>query len=545
MAPRVIKNIMGAVRKVREAKERIPAMLARQAAHLISPRLPRQAPEQPPSEVIAEGTLPAPVEPEIPPEAPPRKSRRRRKRPRGSDAAPVEATWDVSAFEVPAESGRMRFHDIDLPDGIMHAISDLGFEYCTPIQAAALPAVLEGQDVYGRAQTGTGKSAAFLIAILTRLLREPREHRRKGTPRALIIAPTRELVMQIEQDAQDLGKYLPVRTVAVFGGMDYAKQEKELRGRAVDVLVATPGRLLDFNRRGVVRLDEVDILIIDEADRMLDMGFIPDVSSIIRATKPREQRNTMLFSATLTPAVTRLANQWTTKPVHIEIEPEQVAVDTVDQVVYIVTDEEKFVALCNLIEKRNLGRVLVFCNRRDQTRRLADRLWEQGIEAAQMSGDVRQTTRVKTLEAFRGGRLRVLVATDVAARGIHVDAISHVVNFYLPENPEDYVHRIGRTGRAGETGTSVSFASESDAFFLEPIEEFIGCKLPCTFPDEELLNPLPAPVRRRPREPESDRGGRDGGRRGGGGSRGGRGGSGGSGRGGSGRGGNRGGGRRR
>jgi len=513
LAPKVIKNIIGAVRKVRKARDTLPAMLARQAAHLIAPRTQGQDPPALQDEGAASGIAAGPEEAKKPreevldksPRGPQRKKRKRRKSTRQTEQAP----WDLTEFEVAPESGRMRFHDIELPEEVMHAIHDLGFEYCTPIQAAALPAALEGDDVYGRAQTGTGKSAAFLIAILTRLYRNSDRPRRKGTPKALVIAPTRELVMQIEQDAIDLGKYLPVNTVAVFGGMDYSKQEKTLRSKPVDILVATPGRLLDFNRRGVVRLNEVEILIIDEADRMLDMGFIPDVSSIIRATRPKDQRNTMLFSATLTPQVTRLANQWTRKPVHIEIEPEQVAVDTVDQKVYIVTDEEKFIALCNLIEKRNLGRVLVFCNRKDRTRRIADLLWEQGFEAAQMSGDVRQTTRVKTLERFRAGQLRILVATDVAARGIHVDSISHVVNFDLPENPEDYVHRIGRTGRAGERGTSVCFASETDAFYIEPIQDFIGRKLECTFPEEELLTPLPAPTRRRPRrEREGGRGGR-------------------------------------
>ncbi|MBM4352801.1 MAG: DEAD/DEAH box helicase [Deltaproteobacteria bacterium] len=391
----------------------------------------------------------------------------------------------------------MRFHDIELPVGIMHAIAALGFEYCTPIQAAALPVALAGRDVFGRAQTGTGKTAAFLVAMLTRLLRNPLEgRRRKGTPRALILGPTRELVMQIHADALALGAYLPLRVLSVYGGMDYNRQEQALKAGPVDILVATPGRLLDFKRHRVVELAEVDCLVIDEADRMLDMGFLPDVSNIIRSTLPRERRHTMLFSATLTPEVRRLASQWTREPVHVDIEPTQVAVDTVEPVTYIVRDDEKFTVLVNLIRKRGLTRVLVFCNRRDQTARICDHLQAHGMVAEQISGDVPQKTRVRTLSRFREGDVRVLVATDVAARGIHVEGISHVVNFDLPENPEDYVHRIGRTGRAGERGTSVSFASETDAFYVEPIEAFIGRPLPRSFPDQdELLEPLPPPLR--------------------------------------------------
>ena len=496
-----------------------------------------------------EETVPPALEPAVaaerpmPDEAPPsavyseddrpRKKRRRRGKRKTSLAEQTDAptareeAWNPDSFIVPEKDGVARFHDFDLTDDIMRAICELGFEYCTPIQTASLPDALAGRDVFGKAQTGTGKTAAFLIALFTQLSKNrPEGKRRKGTPQALAIAPTRELVMQIEQDAQLLSKHSRLNIQAVYGGMDYEKQERALNTGHVDLLVATPGRLLDFNRRQVVNLREVRFLIIDEADRMLDMGFIPDVSSIIRSTAPKSERQTMLFSATLSPQVRRLASQWTRDPVHIEVEAETVAVETIDQVTYIVTDEEKFTVLVNLIEKKGLDRVLIFCNRRSTTRQISDRLRSYDIMAEQISGDVRQIKRVKVLEDFRSGNIRILVATDVAARGIHVDGISHVVNYDLPDNPEDYVHRIGRTGRAGEDGTSISFASDSDAFYLEPIEEFIGRKLPCTFPEDDglldKLPPPPYPERARPERPRGPAGRSSGGRSSGGRSSGGR-----------------------
>lgn len=407
--------------------------------------------------------------------------------------------WDASEFSVPVTEGKTRFHDLDLPAEIMHAVADLGFQYCTPIQAGILPKLLTGVDAAGRAQTGTGKSAVFLLNILTRLVRNPiSEKRRKGAPRALIIAPTRELALQIEKDARALAKYSSHKIVAVFGGIDYHKQRQQLTKDHVDILVATPGRLLDFVQQGQIHLSQVEIMVIDEADRMLDMGFIPDVRRIIRKTPPKNRRQTMLFSATLSSDVMRLASQWTTNPFIVEIEPDQVAVETVDQVVYLTTVEEKFTLLVNLIFHHNLERLLIFGNRRDVTRGLTERLSRYGIKCALLSGEVRQNKRIKALEDFRSGKIRVLVATDVAARGLHVDDISHVINYDLPLDPEAYVHRIGRTGRAGATGTSVSFADEGDSFQIPVIEEFISQQLRCIHPPEEWLKSLPTPQKRRP-----------------------------------------------
>lgn len=396
----------------------------------------------------------------------------------------------------------MRFHDLDLPEPLMHAIVDLGFQYCTPIQAEILPSTLAGRDAAGRAQTGTGKTAAFLITTITWMLRNPQTGKpRRGAPRTLVLGPTRELVMQIAEEARQLAKYTDLSVTAVFGGMDYDKQRRQLSQSNSDIVVATPGRLLDFKRQGDLQLDRVETLVIDEADRMLDMGFIPDVRRIIQGTPHKNKRQTLLFSATLTPEVTRLAAQWTTDPVTVEIEPQQVAVDTVEQQVYIVTREDKYALLYNIIMRENLDQVIVFCNRKDETRRLADLFVRYNIDCAVLSGDIRQSTRVRTLNDFKAGKIRILVATDVAGRGIHIEGMDHVINYTLPRDPEDYVHRIGRTGRAGAAGTSISFADEEDSFYIPAIEALIGHSLPCIQPDEEWLipPPPPPPAKRKPR----------------------------------------------
>jgi ATP-dependent RNA helicase RhlB len=404
------------------------------------------------------------------------------------DNMPVMDPWSVSQFKVPLAEGKTRFHDFDLPESLMHGISDLDFTYCTPIQAEILPSTLSGKDAFGKAQTGTGKTAAFLIAVITRMLQAPIQGKRtSGTPRVLIIAPTRELILQISEEARQLAKYCGLKIISVFGGMDYDKQRKLLAGSPVDIIVATPGRLLDFQRRRDLNLKKVEVLILDEADRMLDMGFIPDVRKIIYSTPPKEKRQTLLFSATLNDTITRLADSWTKNPVTVEIEPEQIAVDTVDQVVYIVTAKEKFALLYNVIARQNLERVLIFCNRRDEVGRLAEMLTRYGIKCSMLTGDVPQLKRVSRLEGFKTGKIQVIVATDVVARGIHIEGMDHVINFKLPHDPEDYVHRIGRTGRAGATGTSISFADDDDAFYLPDIEAFMGRKLDCIVPEDDWL----------------------------------------------------------
>ena len=420
--------------------------------------------------------------------------RRQPDRPREKERPPREP-WSRDEFKVPEKDGETRFHDFDLPDEIMHAVHDLGFKYCTPIQGKVLGYATQHKNIAGRAQTGTGKTAAFLICIFSQFLKEKRTKRMPGTPRALILAPTRELVMQIAKDADDLGKHCDFRCLAVYGGIDFEKQRNELRDNQIDLIAATPGRLIDFKGRGVLDLKQLEVLVIDEADRMLDMGFIPDVKKIIRATPPKDKRQTMLFSATLTEDVLRLASQWMPDPVICEVDPEQVAVDTVEQLVYTVTAREKFPLLYNLLEREKTSRVLMFGNRRDTTQRLADNLRRHGIDCEYLSGAVRQDKRQKVLEGFRAGKIRIVVATDVAGRGLHVENISHVINYDFPYEPEDYVHRIGRTGRAGVAGTAISFACEDESFVIPEIEEYIGESLKCLVPEPELLKPTPPPSR--------------------------------------------------
>ena len=383
---------------------------------------------------------------------------------------------------------RKSFESLDLDERILRGIRDLGFENCSPIQGAILPHTLRGLDAIGKAQTGTGKTAAFLITIFNDLLSHVIDGERFiGEPRALVIAPTRELVMQIAEDAKLLGKHTGLRVVTLIGGMDYQKQLQQLELQPVDLVVATPGRLIDFMTRQDLFLESVEILVLDEADRMLDMGFIPQVKRIVRSTPPKQNRQTLLFSATFTQDIINLSEQWTYKPIKIEIEPDSVATANVDQKVYLVSTEQRYQVLKNLLRSDDATSVIVFANRRDQVRSLYERLRKSNIACGVLSGEIPQNKRTRTLEDFKRGKLTVLVATDVAGRGIHVDGVSHVVNYNLPEDPDDYVHRIVRTGRAGATGISVSFASEDDAFLLPDIEALLGERLECVYPPEELL----------------------------------------------------------
>lgn len=399
-----------------------------------------------------------------------------------SDQALV--TTETSVAQLPDIS----FGSLDLAPSLMRGIEGLGFEKCSPIQAQILPHTLEGHDAIGKAQTGTGKTAAFLITLFNDLLNNPIEGERYlAEPRAVILAPTRELVMQIADDARQLGKYTGLSTVTLIGGADYSKQLAKVNDLVTDIVVATPGRLIDFIQRGDMYLDRVESLVLDEADRMLDMGFIPQVKRIVRSTPRKEDRQTLLFSATFSQDIMNLAQQWTFDPITVEIEPERVATENVDQRVYLLESRDRLSVLKRLLATPEATSVIVFANRRDVVRKVHERLQKQGLDCGILSGEIAQVKRTKTLERFKSGKLRVLIATDVAGRGIHVDGVSHVVNYDLPEDPEDYVHRIGRTGRAGEKGVSISFASEDDAFLLPEIEALLGESLKCTQVPEALL----------------------------------------------------------
>ncbi|MBL4852541.1 MAG: ATP-dependent RNA helicase RhlB [Gammaproteobacteria bacterium] len=410
---------------------------------------------------------------------------KKRRKPRTKK--PVLVPWDSSLLDVPAEEGKTRFYDLNLDETLLHGIYDLGFKYCSPIQAQILPETLQGKDAIGKAQTGTGKTAAFLITLIDDFLKNPiKEQRYLAEPRALIIAPTRELVAQIAEDAKDLCKHTGLHIVMLIGGTDYEKQLKKLDQGYVDIVVATPGRLLDFANRKHIYLDQVESLVLDEADRMLDMGFIPQVRRIVRATPNTDYRQTLLFSATFTAEVLELSYQWTYEPVKVEIEPENIASDSVEQKVYMVSNEEKLPVLLKILQHPETKRVIIFTNRRDQAQRLFDRVVKNNISAGLLTGEIPQKKRTSTLAKFKNGEFKAMIATDVAGRGIHVEDISHVINYNLPDNPGDYIHRIGRTGRAGATGISISLACEFESFQVPAIEELLGEKLRCELPPEEF-----------------------------------------------------------
>lgn len=411
-------------------------------------------------------------------------------------------SWTLDDFVVDPLPGKTRFHDFDIDLRLMHGIAAQGYQYCTPIQEKALPDALLAKDIIGRAQTGTGKTAVFMLSLFCRLLGDEKKLPPAGHPRALIIAPTRELVIQIVKDGKNLGAFSPLKIVAIYGGTDYQKQKEMLRRGRCDVIAATPGRLLDFMRQNLISLDRCTSLVIDEADRMLDMGFIPDVRRILSQMPDRGKRQTMLFSATVTDDVRRLALQWCSDPVYHEVGEDTIDVSSIEQRIYLTTEQEKFTLLYNLVTGAPDARILVFENMKSDASRLANRLKDQGISCQVLTGDVPQEKRQSRLEGFRSGKNRLLIATDVAGRGIHVDDIEYVVNYTLPHEPESYVHRIGRTGRAGAKGVAVSFACEQGSFNIPAIEDFINAPLNCMVPEDALLVPVPPPIgRTRPAHP--------------------------------------------
>jgi len=386
------------------------------------------------------------------------------------------------------------FTDFDLPESLMQGIEETGFKQCTPIQAATLPLTLAGRDIAGQAQTGTGKTAAFLIAMMAHLLTEPsRPQRRANQPRGFILAPTRELAIQIHQDALNIGRHTQLSIGVVYGGAGYESQGQMIAA-GVDILIATPGRVIDYFKQKLFDLKAVDVCVLDEADRMFDLGFIKDIRYLLRRMPPPEQRLTLLFSATLSMRVSELAYEHMNNAELLRIAPDKVTADNVRQRVYYTSNEEKIPLLIGLLQHMDPIRTIIFVNTKGAGRRVCAWLQGNDYNAGILSGDVAQNKRMSLLLAFQKGKLPILVATDVAARGLHIPDISHVINYDLPQDAEDYIHRIGRTARAGASGDAISFACEEYAFSLPEIEQQLGHKIESQAVTSDLLPTLKPPV---------------------------------------------------
>jgi ATP-dependent RNA helicase RhlB len=386
-----------------------------------------------------------------------------------------------------SRSDSITFASLGLKPEVMQGIREAGFVTCTPIQAQTLPIALAGRDVAGQAQTGTGKTAAFLVALYQALLTRPAAPSRSPTSiRALVVAPTRELAVQIHRDALVLGAHTGLTHVVVFGGIDYEKQRQQL-GAGCDVLIGTPGRLIDYFKQHVFDLKSAQVLVLDEADRMFDLGFIADIRYIMRRLPAPGRRQSMLFSATLSHRVLELAYEHMNNPELVRIEPDKMTVDRVRQLMYYPSMEEKIPLLIGLLHQSEAVRTMVFVNTKRMAERLEAILKVNGFQAQALSGDVPQNKRLRFLRDFHEGKLAVLIATDVASRGLHIPDVSHVFNFDLPQDAPDYVHRIGRTARAGAEGDAISFACEDTAVSLPDIENYIGHKIPFSPISPELL----------------------------------------------------------
>ncbi|MCC5856852.1 MAG: DEAD/DEAH box helicase [Ectothiorhodospiraceae bacterium] len=403
------------------------------------------------------------------------------------------------------------FKSLGLTQCLLDGLDEAGFTHCTPIQAATLPLILQRRDVAGQAQTGTGKSAAFLLGTMHYLMETPVEEDKQG-PWTLILAPTRELALQIHKDAQLLGRFTGLKAVAVYGGTGYESQRKALQ-EGVDIIVGTPGRIIDYYKQGVFRLDNIEVVVLDEADRMFDLGFIDDIRYLLRRMPPPEKRINLLFSATLSQRVLELAYEHMNDPETVRIEPEQVTAQKVTQKLYHVPKEDKIPLLIGLLRSHDPRRTIIFVNTKRAAETVTGYLKGNDFDAAVISGDIPQKQRENLLKRFQEGDLPILVATDVAARGLHIPGVSHVVNFDLPQDAEDYVHRIGRTARAGATGDAISLACDEYVYSLPDIEAYIEQKIPSEFPEEsalarDLKPPVRAPRRKPAGGPRSGGGGR-------------------------------------
>lgn len=384
----------------------------------------------------------------------------------------------------------LSFSSLHLPESLQKGLADAGFERCTPIQAQTLPQALAGFDIAGQAQTGTGKTIAFLVALYAKLLKEPSDPTRKSVaPRAIIVAPTRELAVQIHNDAEVVGASTGLMLGLAFGGVDYEKQRRHLEA-GVDILIGTPGRIIDFHKQHVIDLRAVQVAVLDEADRMFDLGFIADIRYILRRLPPPDKRLNLLFSATLSHRVLELAYEHMNDPQLVRIEPDKMTVDRVRQVMYYPSNDEKPRLLVGLLKQMDPRRSMVFVNTRRAAEDVERILRGNGINAEAISGDVPQRKRLRMLRDFHEGTLAVLIGTDVASRGLHIPDVSHIFNYDLPNEPEDYVHRIGRTARAGTEGDAISFGCEEYVMSLPDIEAYIGRRLPVAPVPVELLAEL-------------------------------------------------------
>jgi ATP-dependent RNA helicase RhlB len=397
----------------------------------------------------------------------------------------------------------VRFDSLGLTESLLESLEDAGYDYCTPIQAATLPLALQGMDIAGQAQTGTGKTAAFLLATLHYLMETPVEEDKVG-PWAIVLAPTRELAIQIHRDAELLGRYTGLVCAAVYGGVGYESQRRQLE-EGVDVLIGTPGRIIDYYKQGVFTLKSIEVVVLDEADRMFDLGFIADIRYLLRRMPSPDQRINMLFSATLSHRVMELAYEHMNDPRAVKIEAEQITADKVRQVLYHVSSNDKIPLLLGILKQKSAQRTIVFMNTKRAAERVAEYLLGNDLDAGVLSGDIPQSKRQQLLERFQQGKVPILVATDVAARGLHIPNVTHVVNFDLPQDAEDYVHRIGRTARIGASGDAISLACEQYVYSLPDIEAFIDQKIPVAAITDELMVD-PKPPKRSPRRKPPVRG---------------------------------------
>jgi ATP-dependent RNA helicase RhlB len=406
-----------------------------------------------------------------------------------------EAPQDSPRAPRPEFLTATRFDFFDLPAEVLKGLGEAGFEYCTPIQAEALPVLLQGRDVAGQAHTGTGKTAAFLVTVITRLL--AMADRKTGLPQAIIMAPTRELSRQILEEAKALSRHTDITLLEVVGGIDYKEQAEGLQ-KGTDIVIGTPGRIIDYYKQGILKTRDIKFLVIDEADRLLDLGFEKDMRFILRKLPPYEKRQSMLFSATLSYRVLELTYEFMNLPEFISVIPDKVTVAGIEQFLYHVGTDRKFQLLLGLLQREDFTRMLIFVNMKIAVERLTRRLKANGFPAEGITGDLPQQQRFKLMERFKKGQIKILVATDVASRGIHVEDISHVVNYDIPQDSENYVHRIGRTARAGKTGRAISLACEEYVLHLEPLEEMLGYKIPVVWAEEDWY----AEDRSRPEESE-------------------------------------------